>query len=339
MPLDIIGGEYCIEANALNKDIKSSIKPQFSLGRTCLYSILSALKSHLGGVLIPDYICYSVAEVPIRLRIPFKHYHVSYFLPNIESIKTLYLENKHKGKIAILLVSYFGLVDLNQIIPEIRKDLSDVIIIVDDVQNYYGFAQYNDFDYCFTSYRKWFPVPDGADVLYKNNYEKLELYSRCADYVDFKVSGALLKNHRNYIGDSISLKLLNKGEEMMDDSYLFGCSELSQKLLNRIDFDLIANKRRKNAEYLHNGLEKMNIHHLYNPDRVPLFIPIVIDNRDKVRSFLFSKNIFVPVHWPLKDKNTQGNNELYSKELSLVCDQRYDEKDMEKILRAIEYSL
>lgn len=331
----IIGGEFQISPNVLQCDIRNVFNPTYSLGRTCLYGIFDALRRKNGGVLVPDYVCNSVTEVPIRLGLSIKHYHINEtFTPDYESIRNAIHENKEI--VAILLVAYFGLVDLDTVITRIRAEFPDIFIIIDDVQNYYGFGEHFDYDYCFTSYRKWFAVPDGADILRKGTMPGTELYPHEGDYVRYKAAGNLLKNHNELVNDSISLELIDRGERMMDEEYRFRCSDLSKSLMQRIDTELIAERRKANAQFLHDGLVRLNIQHLYDSKRVPLFIPIVVENRDKIRKRLFADEIFAPIHWPVIDSVTQGNNKLYEMELSIICDQRYGEKDMERILHGIE---
>lgn len=335
---NIIGGEFRIIPDVLHCEIKNELNPSYSLGRTCLYSVLNALKWKIRGVLVPDYVCNSVTEVPIRLGISIKHYHINEtFIPDYESIRNAIYE--YKETVAIILVPYFGLVDLDTVITSIRAEFPEILIIVDDVQNYYGFAKHTDYDYCFTSYRKWFAVPDGAEVLRKQIMPEIERYEKQADYVRYKAAGNLLKNHNDLIGDSVSLELIDDGEKMMDEEYRFRCSDLSTELIRRIDTDFIADRRKENAKFLHNGLEYLNIKHLYDSTKVPLFIPIVVENRDKIRRNLFTDGIFTPIHWPVLDSVAQGNNKLYDTELSIICDQRYDKNDMERILRGIKNAM
>ena len=331
----IIGGEYLINPNVLDCGTKHCSTPKLSLGRTCFYSILEAIKKEIGGILVPDYLCSSIAEVPVRIRMGIKHYHISpEFLPDMDEIGRL-IESSNE-KLAILLISYFGLIDLNEIVLNIRARFPGVIIIIDDVQNYYGFGKYDDYDYCFSSYRKWFAVPDGADILRKKNMPETREYIEQGKYVAYKTSGNILKNYKNIIGDEIAIELIDKGEELIDNYYLCGCSDVGKLLFKRLEFESIANTRKRNAAFLHNGLVKIGIRHLYDDARVPLFIPIIIKNRDMVRNRLFEKCIFAPVHWPVVDSNLQGDNELYKNELSLICDQRYTEEDMDRIIRVIE---
>lgn len=332
----IIGGEFKIPADILNMGDIGGYEPVYSLGRTCFYVILDEIrnKAHGCGILLPDYLCTSVAEVPARLGIPFKHYSVSNdFLPDMDNIRTLLSYNGEFW--AVLLIAYFGMVNLNDTIATIRREFPRTTIIVDDVQNYYGFGQHSSYDYCFTSYRKWFAMPDGADVLTKNGKREWTVSTEQPNYVQYKAAGNLLKNHGDIIDERVALELLEKGEAMMDTEYLYRCSDVSRDLFKKIDFNMVEVRRRANAKILHEGLEQLNIQHLYDEDKTPLFVPIIVPNRDGLRKRFFSEMIFAPVHWPVVSKDLQGTNELYTNELSLICDQRYDEADMERILRVI----
>ena len=126
--LKIIGGEHKIDPDALNKRINRFEMPQLSLGRTCLYAILTSLQSEINCLLLPDYQCYSVVEVPLRINMPITHYHISSdFLPDFEDIRKK--ANENTGKLGILLISYFGMVDLNRSIQSIRQEYPDMIFL------------------------------------------------------------------------------------------------------------------------------------------------------------------------------------------------------------------
>ena len=67
-----------------------------------------------------------------------------------------------------------------------------------------------------------------------------------------------------------------------------------------------------------------------------MFVPILVDPhiRDDLRSYLINRQIYCPVHWP-KSSYHGMCNELYDMELSLVCDQRYNFADMDRMVHAI----
>ena len=79
----------------------------------------------------------------------------------------------------------------------------------------------------------------------------------------------------------------------------------------------------------------MGVRHLYKKDATLLFIPIFVDDRRSLRSLFFQNNIFTPIHWPHISDELNGNNRIYDRELSLICDQRYDENDMNRQLEII----
>lgn len=72
---------------------------------------------------------------------------------------------------------------------------------------------------------------------------------------------------------------------------------------------------------------------------VPLFVPILVNEcRSELRSYLIRQEIYLPIHWPITDVHGDLNKRtrrLYDEELSVVCDQRYSVKDMQRIVQLI----
>ena len=62
----------------------------------------------------------------------------------------------------------------------------------------------------------------------------------------------------------------------------------------------------------------------YNQNDSLLFVPIILEHdlRDKLRKYLIEKQVYLPIHWPLEERI----NNVFEKELSLICDQRYTKK-------------
>ena len=73
----------------------------------------------------------------------------------------------------------------------------------------------------------------------------------------------------------------------------------------------------------------------------PLFVPLLIDEdkRDALKNHLIKKQIYCPVHWPVTEfhKLNDKTEEIYKKEISIVCDQRYTVNDMKRIASEIKY--
>ena len=319
-------------------------------------------------VALPDYLCSSVIDAVNDAGLAYSFYHIEDNLyPDMDSLLALVctkedsrfkedarskndsgLQNYPRSKAAIILINYFGLLDLDETIEAIRKQVPKAIIILDDVQNYYGLGTETDYDYAFTSLRKWFPMPDGGILKVKNKAKSKqlsEIYDSMKDsnlFVSYKLSGNLLKNFREVINDEVCLELIKKGEELLDHNYKCRISDISYNLFNtyiKKEQESAENRRKDNARYLHEGLLKLNVKHIYKESKVPLFIPVLLapDKRDVVRKKMFDNNIFCPVHWKKAKESdlSTGSNILYDMELSLICDQRYNLSDMDRILEIL----
>lgn len=327
---NVIGGEFKIQ---MPDGLPLSVNPVnlFCSGRGALSAILNHLfteKDDDRKVLLPDYLCSSITKVCIDKNIPYSFYHVQDNLLPDESD----LLGKINDEDIVLLMSYFGMIKTESVAKVIKEKSPETTIIIDDVQNFYSTEKYSVADYRFNSYRKWFAVPDGAEVFCKS--ECLKVPEKDNDFAKYKFSGNVLKNFADWIDDDLCLDLIEKGEAILDEQYDCKCSRIGQALIQRISFDEIKNKRMENAAYLHEQLEKMGVNHVYERGKVPLFVPIFVENRNAVRKELFSNAIFAPIHWPFESPNLNGfeKNPIYDKELSLICDQRYSLDDMDKQL-------
>lgn len=353
----VIGGEFSIDAkmfldsrNLGNNTNAAEIfgdliyrnglhRKIYSCGRAALRAIIS-MEEYWGGVLLPNYLCSSISKTVKALGCRYQFYEINKeLLPDIDDLMRVAQTNEFTF---VLLINYFGLVDLTDVIGVIRKQLPDIRIILDDVQNYYGFGSERDFDFCFTSLRKWFPMPDGA-ICYAKKYEdylKLPEYSEDNQFVEKKLVGNMLKSFEGLISDDLCLRLCREGEEVLDREYMCKVSSISPLLFKTIKFNEIAKKRMHNAKILHQTLISMGIEHVFSEGKVPLFVPIFIhksEKRDLLRKHFFDNNIFCPIHWPQEGKDLSGENELYQSELSLICDQRYGADDMKRILEILSY--
>ncbi len=335
----MIGGEFQIAVsdilNAQNRHLDASDVYAYSSGRAALFQILKYVKQEKGitHVLLPDYLCSSVL-VPIKgLGLEHSFYPIDEQLELIESeFSKLYI----KGSV-ILLINFFGLKDLSSQIKFIREIDENAIIIEDDVQAYYEFMKSLDgVDFKFTSLRKTFAVPDGGLVKTKHHLPKVTTPNTFGQY---KAAAALLKSMREgNFNDQIYLELFEKGESLIDNEQDCGMSQIAEKLYSFTNEDHVKVRRLNNARYLIDELKKIGIEPLLllNEDHVPLFVPIILKNRDEVRKALFQKEIYCPVHWPLDGMELKRGEQMSKEELSLIIDQRYGRKEMDEIISVIK---
>lgn len=332
---DIVGGEFKIDTLLLDSDFDIGVETdskrrEFASGRTALYAILLDLKSHgYNRIVVPDFLCGSILLPIFALGLKWEKYHINKnMMPELS-------ENCLIPHSAILLINYFGMLDLAEMVSWL-KTYGDIKVIIDDVQAYFS-EHIANADYRFISLRKWFPVPDGAYVYAEENVlNRLEKFSREGEFAKYKFAGNLLKNYTALIGDDFLLDLIGQGEDEIDKDYLVKHTCISDYIMPQLDLTRIANQRKSNARILHETLLEMGITHLYSCEVVPLFVPILLSDRDNVRKILFQNNIFCPIHWPVPEVYKGEINPLYDKELSLICDQRYGEEEMRRQLEVIK---
>ena len=301
----IIGGEFAIPHELISKDNTElqveANKYYYSSGRCALFAVLNDIEHMLGeivGVLLPDFLCDSITNTVVDAGWTYSFYHIRKdFHIDVDTIGAYTLENK-----VILLIDYFGMTDLTNDIVNIRRRFPNAIIIADCVQAYYSMGKY-EADYSFTSFRKWFPCPDGAIVIKKNKEKMVEIDLKESNWWKYKYAGNILKEYSCFVSDDIVLEMLYKGEELLDRSYLCPWNHESKRVFRSIDKIEIQMRRKQNAQYLHQELMALNIEHHYSDKGTPLFVPILVENRDQLRKTFFADGIFTPKHWPVISTN------------------------------------
>ncbi len=340
----VIGGEFEIEVQQHYQ--KRNAVPEgvvtYSSGRSALFNILSYLKEKSGikSVLFPDYLCESVYQMAKKNQMGVEFYALDEQLnPDYKD-----LENKYDETKAVLLINYFGLKDCKKMVELLRALDKEMVIILDNVQAPYEMLNETEADYTFSSFRKAFPVADGSWVITKK--QVLPQYERINEFAQYKIAASYLKVIRNQhlFNDEVYLDLFHKGEMMIDDDYQTDMTQLSKDILANMEWSRWAILRKRNAETIIEGLKDLGISPIIplKENAVPLFIPIRLENRDRVRKAMFSNNIFLPAHWPIeaeyKDKLRRGSD-FAEHELSIIVDQRYSVSDMKRILIIIENNI
>lgn len=325
----VMGGEFGINEELLKEVTGDKLDIPYSSGRHALFTILNSENSLTGGhtILIPNYICDSVVRTVKEAGWNYVFYSVK---DNLEFNDEEILNYPHIA--AVLVINYFGIIDLKTKIRNIKELRPDIIIIEDDVQAFFEYKK-SEADYSFTSLRKWFPCPDGALINTKRKLKRDSIDS--CKWSQYKLAGNILKQYDYLVDDSICLELLKKGEDLLDINFHSKCSNASNLIFCNTNLDEVSGRRKKNAEFLHEELLKLNVKHVYRKDSVPLFIPIYIENRNSLRKEFFANSIFTPVHWPRISDELNGMNDIYDIELSLICDQRYELDDMRRQIEVL----
>lgn len=197
-------------------------------------------------------------------------------------------------------------------------------------------------DYLVGSLRKWFPISSGAIAACMNSNFELDLRNDSNEEL-INLKNKAMQNKKNYIKteDGSKEEFLNQYAEsnkILEKDYQDYSIDLkSFEIIMGIDLEKIKSKRKENAKTIYEKLKSnFNIRFLveeYDEEDCLLFVPILMNNetRNNLRKFLISKNVFLPVHWPLDEKI----NNIFDRELSLICDQRYEKEQIEEYIDLI----
>lgn len=335
-------GEGCIPLLSVPNGFSPNY---FNTGRAAIESLLCKLKSRsYSSVLLPSFICDSVRDAVKRAGM-----NVRYYRTNIDlSIDTSSIELDNKS--ILYIVQYFGQKISDEALSFVTYAKSMGIIVIEDISlsllsrddKYFGFG-----DYIVGSMRKWFPIPDGG-VLFSRISESFQKTESPNEYTLDYFTAQLLKKeylrnrHKKESQKELFLSYSSDAMQALFSDYTVrNISRLSSDLLSKLDFSEIRAKRISNYDKLRDYLQSFSqITVLVNRTdlMVPLGMVILVENRDELFQYLINKNIYCNIHWRRNDSTRYFSESEYlaSRCITIPCDQRYGESEMQYIYNVIE---
>ena len=289
--------------NAKNNVFPAKTK-WFLSGRHALEYIV--LDSDIKSISMPRWCCDSMI-------IPFTRHGIK-----VE----FYDKNPNFCLDAVFLIDYFGL-DVKKCIGVPKKFKG---LIIRDVTHSIFTREYYDADYYFGSLRKWAGFATGG-YAWGNWKKKIDISPYFENYVQQRLKAFELKKKfiNGEIEDKSYLSIFKEANNLLNSVPVCGAYPADIDSAIHLDISFLREKRRRNAEFL---IKALGLQIDLSEDSVPLFVPIFIKNRDLLRRHLIENQVYCPVHWP--------NYDVDGTELSLVCDQRYNEEDMKRMVRLIK---
>lgn len=314
--MEPIGGYFGLELSFGSEYHKDAIR--LNTGRNCLEYILRA--RGYKKVYLPYYTCDVVLEPFTKLGVEYEFYHIDIHLDVLDQL-TL------KADEALLYVNYYG---LKQRYVEQLADKIGEHLIIDNTQAFYAkpIAGIDTFYTC----RKFFGVPDGA-YLYTEHLLDVELVQdQSFDRIDSLAKRIDLSPEAGYQDfHNISKSLVGQPIKRM--------SKLTKRMMQGIDYEGAAQRRRANYQLLHEALGKENNLELsLEDDAVPMVYPYLVPVKG-LREKLIENKIFVARYWPnvLEWTTKDDIDYLLAYQMQpLPIDQRYGEKDMNRISTIIK---
>lgn len=292
----------------------------FNTCRNALEYILLQLPD-IKRIFLPFYTCEAIVEPLKKLSVKYEFYHIN---GQLEIAEKLLLE---KGDY-LIINNYFGIKDA-YIIEQSKKYYNRLII--DNAQAL--FAPTIQKVKAVYSTRKFVGVADGGFAIGVSAEQTLQ----------FEVDDSSEHNShlliRKIQGAEAGFKEYQENESKLNNQPIRRMSYQTQNILNHIDYKAIINKRRQNYQYLCNALGNINLFQLPSIDSFtcPMIYPLRT-NDDTLRKKLIDNKIFVAKYWPNVlewCKKDDIEYELCEHVIPLPIDQRYNKKDMDRIINII----
>ena len=296
-------------------------------GRSALRAVIEDM-GEIRNISFPSWCCDSMVKPFVDAGIEV-HFYPVYWDDGL--IQKISLESD-----ALFLMDYFGYTCTSS-----NLGSYDGVVIRDVTHSLFS-STYSDADYYFGSLRKWCGVWTGGFAWTKDRHKLVDGKAADKEYIELRTSA--MQQKADYIRglhtDKGYLKIFNDAEELLDNVGIESAAERDVKLARKLDVNKIAECRRKNAKVLREAFPDWLIFPEMKDTDCPLFVPILVPDgkRDALRHYLIENEIYCPVHWPVSIHHRLNNQEkfIYDNEQSLVCDQRYTEEDMRRMVGIIK---
>jgi hypothetical protein len=119
---------------------------------------------------------------------------------------------------------------------------------------------------------------------------------------------------------------------------VFPASRLTLSLLERISIGPLIVRRRRNHSVISTKLSSLAAWHISADDIAPFGFIINVNDAGALAARLATEGFFCARHWPIlpSDENIFTREHAWSKRLlTLPCDHRYDQRDMERLVGAV----
>jgi hypothetical protein len=316
-----IGGYFGLELTGGSKKFHHT-PFRLQSGRAALAFIFDFVKP--AHVYVPFYTCNALLEPLIKANIGYSFYHLN------ADLELLHLPKLKKNEL-IIYVNYY----------DIKRDYAEKLsghykeqLIVDCTQSY--FLNGNGHSWYFNSCRKFFGVPDGADLYAPVNYNLLARYN-------------LLHANENYVTEHLLSRFSGNTQagseyftrnEVLNGEGIFKISRLSACLLSNINYNKACEARQRNFRFLHQHLGATNLIKIADPfTPAPSFYPYLPNTFFDKKQF-WDQKLFIPAFW--NDCQHRQDSNLFETEvhiskhiIPIPADHRYKPSDFGSLLNIL----
>lgn len=356
--LSEIGSNFWLNPNQLFSEGPLGTPEQFnckgsdyvwlSTGRSAIRYIIKTIEERKPNIkkvaVLPSFTCDTVFEPFLKLGYEIYYYPIAKDLTtNSDAILEAVL--KHDASI-VLFHRYFG---FNTLVGQV-DGMCDILrglgkfTIEDCTQCLYSGIPRANSDFTVGSIRKWTGTPDGGfAVCHSGNFKNKPERTDCElEAAKIRASYAKYNYLFEHKGDkSEMLALYRKAEDILDQqNETYAISPMSATVQSNLNVDHLVNNRRNNFNILRETLNGpvQPLFSLQGNQAVPLYFPVLVDDRAALQKHLVQNSIYAPVVWPKDEKQPiqcEGAENAYKQLLCIPIDQRYDADDMGRIVEVV----
>lgn len=251
----------------------------------------------------------------------------------------------------ISICGYYGFSNYNR--DFLKKCTEKGICIIEDTTHsiFSSDGVYEGCTYVVGSMRKWLGVSCGGYAIKKNGKFAPTILAPHEKHLNMRRQGLKTKTdiftHPDLFEPSVSedaSKTLWDAELLLRKIYdIYGSDEESVNIIEHYDFTNLKQRRRKNYQYLLAHCPKSSAYEIVFPylddATVPSHFTLYVACRTDFREYLTKNGIHATSYWPVGPYvNLEGHSDcayIYDHVISIPCDQRYQEEDMEYICRVL----
>lgn len=299
-------------------------------GRAALRAILSdgIHKYSWEKIYVPTYYCHEVYDFIKDLNIAIEFYECNPLANEIPA------SIQDKESYVLLVVNYFG---LSSAYFEYLRN----IVVIEDLTHDLESINRSNADYVFASLRKILPVPVGGLVRSAERLPEIPVTLFSEEIVQEKISGMLLKKkylEGSFTGKEIFRNLLTSAEQSFENHKTFtSLPFLATKYLLGLNVHKIMEAKKSNSAFAKESIKENAKFELLtstsNSEYALILKFDVVEERNKLKKHLISRNIYPMVLWP--NQSTKSDAELENLLLFVHIDFRYSSEDITYIVDII----
>lgn len=306
----------------------------FISGRSALNYIISDIKNkqEITTAGLPSWCCDSMIIPFIQAGIKVQFYPVW-----VEKEKGLVQDISGViGCDCLLVMDYFGYartIDYSMFSGVLIRDVTHSIFT----------TEYKDAEYYFGSLRKWAGFWTGG-FAWSSQWSQRMVVSEVDEYY-VSLRKQAMQEKKQYMEGQLEkksfLNIFSEAEQYLEEKSVIRNGHIRDiECVKYLDISKLKEVRRNNVRQLLEMVEDYAMFPTLKEEDCPLFVPILVPRgkRNELRAYLIQQEIYCPIHWLITKWHqlTNQTRKLYEEELSIVCDQRYTEKDMERVGYAIQ---